>query len=75
MRKQVLDAIEAVGYEPNLLASSLRRGSTMTVGFIANDISNPLFAEIAMGAERRLNEAGYSMVLTNSEGSRSGMRP
>lgn len=68
MRKQVLDAIEAVGYEPNLLASSLRRGSTMTVGFIANDISNPLFAEIAMGAERRLNEAGYSMVLTNSEG-------
>lgn len=69
MRKQVLDAIEAVGYEPNLLASSLRRGSTMTVGFIANDISNPLFAEIAMGAERRLNEAGYSMVLTNSEGS------
>lgn len=69
MRKQVLDAIDAVGYEPNLLASSLRRGSTMTVGFIANDISNPLFAEIAMGAERRLNEAGYSMVLTNSEGS------
>ncbi len=68
MRRQVHDAIEAVGYEPNLLASSLRRGSTRTVGFIASDISNPLFAEIALGAERRLDEAGYSMVLTNSEG-------
>ena len=68
MRRQVHDAIAAVGYEPNLLASSLRRGSTNTVGFIASDISNPLFAEIALGAERRLDEAGYSMVLTNSEG-------
>lgn len=69
MRQQVLDAIEAVGYEPNLLASSLRRGSTKTIGFLASDISNPLFAEIALGAERRLDEAGYTMVLTNSEGS------
>lgn len=69
MRRQVLDAIAEVGYEPNLLASSLRRGSTMTIGFIATDISNPLFAEIALGAERTLDEAGYSMVLTNSEGS------
>jgi len=69
MRQQVLDAIAAVGYEPNLLASSLRRGSTKTIGFIASDISNPLFAEIALGAERTLDEAGYAMVLTNSEGS------
>ena len=68
MKRQVHDAIAAVGYEPNLLASSLRRGSTKTVGFIASDISNPLFAEIVLGAERRLDEAGYSMVLTNSEG-------
>lgn len=68
MREHVLDAIAAVGYEPNLLASSLRRGSTKTIGFLASDISNPLFAEIALGAERRLDEAGYTMVLTNSEG-------
>lgn len=68
MRAQVLGAITAVGYEPNLLASSLRRGSTNTIGFLASDISNPLFAEIALGAERRLDEAGYTMVLTNSEG-------
>ena len=33
MREHVLDAIAAVGYEPNLLASSLRRGSTKTIGF------------------------------------------
>lgn len=69
MKTAVHDAILAVGYEPNLLASSLRRGSTKTIGFLASDISNPLFAEIALGAERRLDDAGYTMVLANSEGS------
>jgi len=69
MKQRVMGAIADVGYEPNLLASSLRRGSTKTIGFLASDISNPLFAEIALGAERRLDEAEYTMVLTNSEGS------
>ena len=33
MRNRVLDAVAALGYEPDLLAQSLRRGATMTVGF------------------------------------------
>ncbi|GIU92854.1 MAG: LacI family transcriptional regulator [Acidimicrobiia bacterium] len=68
MRAKVIAAIKELGYQPNLVASSLRRGSTKTVGFVVADISNPLFADITWGAERRLNRAGYSMVLTNSEG-------
>jgi LacI family transcriptional regulator len=66
MRNRVLDAVAALGYEPNFLAQSLRTGSTMTVGFIAGDISNPLLAHIALGSEIRLREGGYSMLLTNS---------
>ncbi len=68
MRARVLVAIEELGYEPNLIASSLRRGSTKTVGFVVSDIANPLFADIAKGAERTLDESGYATVLTNSEG-------
>ncbi|MCH8985605.1 MAG: LacI family DNA-binding transcriptional regulator [Acidobacteria bacterium] len=68
MRSRVLESVEALGYEPNLLAAGLRSGSTRTIGFIVSDISNPLFAEITLGASRRLEEAGYTMVLTNSEG-------
>jgi len=66
MRRKVLASIESVGYEPNLLASSLRRGSTMTIGFLISDISNPLFASIANGASRVLDSTGYAMVLTSS---------
>lgn len=68
MRDRVLSAIDELGYEPNLVASSLRSGSTATVGFVVSNISNPLFADLVMGASRRLQEAGYSVLLTNSEG-------
>jgi LacI family transcriptional regulator len=68
MRERVLEAVEELGYEPDLLAQSMRRQTTLSVGFIVRDISNPLFAEIALGAETTLRESGYSMLLTNSEG-------
>lgn len=68
LRRRVVDAAEALGYRPNLVARGLRHQRTMTVGFVISDISNPLIAEIASGAEKVLREAGYSLVLTNSEG-------
>jgi LacI family transcriptional regulator len=68
MRDRVLAAVEALGYEPDLLAQSLRRRETLTVGFVVGDISNPLFAEIVMGVESTMHANGYSMLLTNSLG-------
>ncbi len=68
MREKVLAAATELGYKPDFLAKSLRLGTTYSVGFVVRDISNPLFADIAKGAEDALRHAGYSMVLTNSEG-------
>ena len=68
MRNRVADAVAALGYEPDLLAQSLRRGATMTVGFVVGNIANPLFAEIALGAELALRASGYTMLLANSMG-------
>jgi LacI family transcriptional regulator len=67
MRRRVMDAVDRLGYQPDLLAQSLRRQATRSVGFVVGDISNPLLAEITLGAETTLREAGYSMLLTNSE--------
>lgn len=67
MRERVLAAVERIGYQPNMLAQSLRRQETLSVGFVVRDISNPLMSEIVKAAETRLREAGYSMLLTNSE--------
>lgn len=67
MRQKVMRAVENLGYEPNLVASSLRRGSTLTIGFIVSDISNPLFAELSKGASKTLERAGFTIVIANSE--------
>jgi LacI family transcriptional regulator len=67
MRAKVLAAIDELGYEPDMLAQSMRRGQTRSIGFVVGDISNPLLAEIALGAETALRAAGYSTLLTNSE--------
>jgi LacI family transcriptional regulator len=67
MRERVMAAVDSLGYSPDLLAQSLRRKATRSVGFVVGDISNPLLAEITLGAETALRDAGYSMLLTNSE--------
>lgn len=67
MRQRVLDAVAQLEYEPDFLARSLRRGETMSVGFVLADISNPLMADIIMGAEAKLRARGYSLLLMNSE--------
>src|SRR2546430_204451 len=46
MKQRVHLATEELGYEPDYLAQSLRRGATKTVGFVLRDISNPLFADL-----------------------------
>ncbi len=67
MRERVLEAVRQLEYEPDFLAQSLRRGATLSVGWVIGDISNPLMAAITSGAESVLRAAGYSMLLMNSE--------
>ena len=62
----MLAAIAELGYEPNLLAASLRRGSSRTVGFIVPDLRNPLFGSIVTAAQGELSRQGYAAVITTS---------
>lgn len=66
MRQRVMRAIEELEFRPDARAQSLRTGSTYTIGFIAADISNPLFAQIATGAETELRSWNYSMLVANA---------
>ncbi len=67
MHERVMAAVDRLGYQPDLLAQSMRRRATKTIGFVVGDIANPLLAEITSGAETALRAAGYTLLLTNSE--------
>ena len=68
MRVKVEAAVAELGYEPDHLAQSLRKGATNTIGFMIRDITNPLFSIVAQSAEYELRKAGYSIILINSHG-------
>ncbi len=66
-RDRVEEAMQALGYQPNVLARSLRRGVTHTIGIILPDNSNPYFAEVVRGIEDASFDQGYSVILCNSD--------
>lgn len=67
MQQKVMAAVRELGYQPDLLAQSLRSRKTWSIGFSLSDIANPVFAHMVTGAESRLREDGYSLLLTNSD--------
>jgi len=68
LQRRVFDAMEELHYRPNILARSLRRGETRTIGLIVPDNSNPFFAEVARTVEDIGFENGYSVILCNTDG-------
>lgn len=68
MKKRVEESVRVLGYEPDHIAQSLRRGATKTIGFMLRDITNPMFSVVAQSCESELRKAGYSMIYMNSDG-------
>ncbi len=60
-------AAEELSFTPNRAARTLRRQSSEVIGLIIPDIENPYFTEMARGVEDVASEAGYSVVLCNSD--------
>jgi LacI family transcriptional regulator len=68
MRDKVMAVVEELGYHPDMLAQGLRRQTTMSIGFAASNITNPVLTEAVVGAEAELRHAGYSLLLTDADG-------
>lgn len=62
-RRRVEASIEAIGYEPNNAARSLKRGRISSIGIIAPDLSNPYFASVAEGIANGAARDDVLMVL------------
>jgi LacI family transcriptional regulator len=65
-RAAVLQAADALHFEPSHLARSLRTRTTSTIGFVVPDVSSPFYASALQGAQRVLEQAGYRVLLMDS---------
>src|SRR4051794_5094840 len=62
VRKKVAAAIERLGWQPNVVARSMRTASTRTIGCIFSDFRNPLYASVMQGAEEALAAENYTLM-------------
>ncbi|MBF8194344.1 LacI family DNA-binding transcriptional regulator, partial [Nonomuraea sp. K274] len=67
MVARVLTAVRELGYRPNAVARNLRRNRTTLWAVIISDIGNPFFTATVRGIEDVAQQAGYSVVLCNSD--------
>ncbi len=62
-RDRVLAAVEATGYTPNGVASSLATRRTRVIGALVPTITNSIFADTIDGLSDVLRPAGYQLLL------------
>jgi len=65
-RNKVKEVAQELGYQPNLMAASLRRGKSDQIGMIVPRINRHYFSNVISGVEEILNPAGYSLLIMQS---------
>lgn len=67
MRSRVLDAVRALGYQPNRAARRLRAQSSNVIGLVISDIQNPYFLSVIRGVEDAAYAQQMNLILCNSD--------
>jgi LacI family transcriptional regulator len=65
-RAAIQDAAAKLNFQPSALARSLRTQQTFTVGFVVPDVSSPFYAAALKGAQGRLEQSGYRVMLMDA---------
>ncbi len=67
-RQRILDAMDEVGYVPNVTARRLRSSKTYTVAGIIPDITNPFYPDFERGIQDVVDGHGYDLIMYNTDG-------
>jgi LacI family repressor for deo operon, udp, cdd, tsx, nupC, and nupG len=66
-RLRVQEAINELGYRPNVVARSLVSGQTHSIGLIIPRITDPFFPEVVLGVESIAYQKQFRVFLCNTE--------
>ncbi len=67
-RARVMDAVQATGYKPNLMAVKFRSGKTHNLVVLVPTVANVFFARVISGMQEAAAEQGYALLLANTLG-------
>src|SRR6478672_2538601 len=66
-KERVREAADALGYRVNRVARGLKTSRSFTIGMLVPDITNPFFPPMVRGAGDGLSQAGYTLVLADTD--------
>lgn len=68
-RARIEEAIEELGYTPNVVAQALRGSGTRTIGLLIPTAVNPFFGELSTAIEKELFDSGNTLAvgITNDD--------
>lgn len=70
-RNLVKKKAEELKYRPNVMAMGLRQNKSMMIGIVIPQIVHYFFSTVISGVEDFLNEKGYSVIITQSNESKT----
>jgi len=66
-RVRVLQAVEQIGYVPNLVAGSLASARSRLIAVIVPSLANAVFIEVIEGLQETFEAQGYQILLGNTD--------
>lgn len=66
-RKKVMESMKSLNYQPNNMASQLRKNETRIIALLVPVINHPFFAKLAYYVEDEADRFGYSVILVSSQ--------
>lgn len=64
---RVREVAQQLDYRPNVSARNLRTQKSMAILLVVRDVANPFYLEIFKGVDAVAREAGYSVLMGNTE--------
>ena len=64
-RTAVLQAVEDLGYRPNIFAQSLASGHSMTIGILTQEIRGIFYDELLFHILEELRETSYTAIIAD----------
>ncbi len=69
-QERVRRCARELGYRPNVAAQALRLGASRAMALLVPDMTNPFFSKVLRGAQRAAAEAGYIVILVDTQNDR-----
>ncbi|MGB9857820.1 MAG: LacI family DNA-binding transcriptional regulator [Dictyoglomaceae bacterium] len=67
LKRKVKKIAKELGYYPNILAISLKKKRTYTIGVIISNILNPFFTSVVRGIEDTAMKNNFNIILCNAD--------